>query len=229
MRLDAASSLAQEIYGFSMFHIDRPDGLAERAFRLSIALTEASEGHGGLHLLALSRGDDSAAIAYANWLLEERPEWPNSYAFAGHIHYFAGNDDEAIRYLEEAIRRNSNVGVQYTGRSATTPLAYLYLKQGREEEAAALLEHALSRADRRMYFGFEPWNSYYQYAGIALMRGNREEALRWLQTALIGGMPGPVLIERDPIYAELRGDPQFEEIVSRLRSRRDEIWYRLGL
>jgi hypothetical protein len=37
------------------------------------------------------------------------------------------------------------------------------------------------------------------------------------------------LIERDPIYAEIRGDPRFEEIVSRLRARRDEIRQRLGL
>jgi hypothetical protein len=119
--------------------------------------------------------------------------------------------------------------VQYTGRSASTPLAYLYRKQGRHDEAAAQLAHGESRADRRMYLGFEPWNSYYQFAGIALLRGDRDGALRWLQTALIGGMPGPVLIERDPIYAELRGDPQFEEIVRRLRSRRDEIQERLGL
>jgi tetratricopeptide (TPR) repeat protein len=228
IRLDSTSSLAQEVYGFSLFHIDRPD-LADDAFHISIAVDEASEGYGGLHLLALSRGDDAAAIAYADWLLEERPDWPASYAFAGHIHYFAGNDREAIRYLEEAVRRSPDVGVQYTGRSATTPLAYLYLKQGRGDEAGPLLEHALSRADRRMYFGFEPWNSYYQFAGLSLMRGNRAEALRWLQTALVGGMPGPVLIERDPIFTALRGDPQFEEIVGRLRARRDEIWRRLGL
>jgi tetratricopeptide (TPR) repeat protein len=228
LSLDSSSVLALEIYGFSLFHIDVPDP-AEPAFERAIALDEASEGFGGLHLLSLSRGNDEAAIAVAERILAERPEWPQAYAFAGHAHYFAGNDDEAARYLEEAIRRNPNAGVQYTGRSASTPLAYLYLKQGRHEEAAPLIEHAQARADRRMYFGFEPWNSYYQYAGIALLRGDRESALRWLQTALVGGMPGPVLIERDPIYAELHGDPRFEEIVRRLRTRRDEIQQRLGL
>jgi tetratricopeptide (TPR) repeat protein len=228
IRLDPMSGLGQEIYGFSLFHIERPDG-ADKAFAISIEVGEASEGYGGFHLLTLLRGDDAAAIAYGERLLAERPDWPWSFAFAGHAHYFAGNNEEATRLLEEAIRRNPDLGVQYTGRSATTPLAYLYLKQGRREEAAALLDHAQRRADRRLYFGFEPWNSYYQFAGIALMRGDRENALRWLQTALVGGMPGPVLIERDPIYAELRGDPRFEEIVERLRVRRDEIQQRLGL
>jgi tetratricopeptide (TPR) repeat protein len=226
--LDRTSSLAQEIYGFSLFHIDRPDG-ADAAFDISIAVDEETEGYGGHHLLSLSRGDLTAAIAYAERLVARRPDWAPAYAYAGHAHYFAGNDHQAIRYLEEAIRRNPNVGVQYTGRSATTPLAFLYLKQGRHEEAAPLLEHALGRADRRLYLGFEPWNSYYQFAGVSLMRGDQEAALRWLQTALIGGMPGPVLIERDPIYAELRDDPQFQEIVARLRARRDEIQRRVGL
>jgi tetratricopeptide (TPR) repeat protein len=228
LRVDPNSVLALEIYGFSLFHIDVLDP-APAAFEHALAEDSTSEGFGGLHLVSLSRGDHEAAVALAERILAEHPEWPQAYAFYGHAHYFAGNDDEAIRYLEEARRRNPNVGVQYTGRSASTPLAYLYLKQGRHDEAAAQLAHAESRADRRMYFGFEPWNSYYQFAGIALLRGDRDGALRWLQTALIGGMPGPVLIERDPIYAELRSDPQFEEIVRRLRSRRDEIQERLGL
>jgi tetratricopeptide (TPR) repeat protein len=228
IQLDPAQGLGQEIVGFSLFQIGRADG-ADEAFTNSIAVEAGSEGYGGLHLLTLLRGDDAAAIAFGDRLIAERPDWPSSYAFAGHAHYFAGNDEEAIRLLEEAIRRNPDLGVQYTGRSATTPLAYLYLKQGRSEEAAQLLEHAERVADRRLYFGFEPWNSYYQYAGIALMRGERESAVRWLQTALIGGMPGPALIQRDPIYAELQGEPRFEEIVERLRARRDEIQQRLGL
>jgi tetratricopeptide (TPR) repeat protein len=228
LRVDANSVLALEIYGFSLFHIDVLDP-APAVFERALAVDSTSEGHGGLHLVSLARGNYEAAVALAEHILAEHPEWPQTYAFLGHAHYFAGNDDEAIGYLEEARRRNPDVGVQYTGRSASTPLAYLYLKQGRHDEAAAQLAHAISRADRRMYFGFEPWNSYYQFAGIALLRGDRDGALRWLQTALIGGMPGPVLIERDPIYAELRGDPQFEEIVHRLRSRRDEIQERLGL
>jgi tetratricopeptide (TPR) repeat protein len=228
LRVDPNSVLALEIYGFSLFHIDVLDP-APAAFGRALAVDSTSEGYGGLHLVSLSRGDYEAAVALAERILAEHPEWPQAYAFYGHAHYFAGNEDEAIRYLEEARRRNPNVGVQYTGRSASTPLAYLYSKQGRHDEAAAQLAHAEFRADRRMYFGFEPWNSYYQFAGIALLRGDRDGALRWLQTALIGGMPGPVLIEHDPIYAELRGDQQFEEIVRRLRSRRDEIQERLGL
>jgi tetratricopeptide (TPR) repeat protein len=228
LSVDPNSVLALEIYGFSLFHIDVLDP-AWDVFERVIVLDESAEGHGGLHLLSLSTGAEQIILAMADRILSERPEWAQAYAFAGHAHYFAGNDSAAIHYLEEAIRRAPDVGVQYTGRSASTPLAYLYLKHSRREEAIPLIEHAHARADRRMYFGFEPWNSYYQYAGIALMRGDRDSALRWLQTAFVGGMPGPILIERDPIYAEIRGDPRFEEIVSRLRARRDEIRQRLGL
>ena len=54
-------------------------------------------------------------------------------------------------------------------------------------------------------------------------------ALRWFRTAFLGGMPGPVLVESDPIFTELREDPEFQEIVESLRARRDEIRRRLGL
>jgi tetratricopeptide (TPR) repeat protein len=229
LAIDPDSVLALEVYGFSLFHLEVNGPDVDAVFEHALAVDAASEGFGGLHLLSLSRADDEAAIAVAERILAERPEWPSAHAFAGHAHYFAGNDEAAIAHLEEAIRLDPDVGVQYTGRAASNPLAYLYLKRGRADEAAGLIEHAEARADRRMYFGFEPWNSYYQYAGIALLRGNRDDALRWLQTALIGGMPGPVLLARDPIYAALRGDARFEEILSRLQARRDEIRRRLGL
>jgi hypothetical protein len=63
-------------------------------------------------------------------------------------------------------------------------------------------------------------------------RGNAQgaaSALRWFRTAFLGGMPGPVLAESDPVFTELREDPELQEIVECLRARRDEIRRRLGL
>ena len=45
-------------------------------------------------------------------MLAQDPAWAIAHAFTGHAHYFAGKDDAAIRYLEEAIRLNPNIGVQ---------------------------------------------------------------------------------------------------------------------
>jgi hypothetical protein len=42
-------------------------------------------------------------------------------------------------------------------------------------------------------------------------------------------MPGPVLIEREPLLADLRGDPEFIEIVRRLEWRAAEQRRRLGV
>jgi tetratricopeptide (TPR) repeat protein len=226
--IDSTATIALNVYGFSMFHIDRPD-LARGAFERSIAVDGALQGSGALHLVMLAEGNDDAAIAFVESVLAQRPDNPHAYAFVGHAHHFAGNDAEAIRYFEAARHRHPDAGVGYTGRAASLLLASLYIQHGRQEDAEPLIAHALSRADRRLYFGFEPWNSYYQYASIALMQGDREGALRWLQTALVGGMPGPVLIERDPVFADLRGDPGFQEIVERLRARRDAIHQRLDL
>jgi hypothetical protein len=91
-----------------------------------------------------------------------------------------------------------------------------------------LLARAYAHADGMMARGQEPWNAFYQYAALALLEGYRERALRWLRTAHDAGMPGPVLAERDPLLADLREDPEFEEIVQRLRWRAAEMRRRLG-
>jgi len=41
-------------------------------------------------------------------------------------------------------------------------------------------------------------------------------------------MPGPVLIETDPLFDDLRGDTAFEEILMRLRWRVRELQARLN-
>jgi tetratricopeptide (TPR) repeat protein len=186
-RIDATATIALNVYGFSMLHIDRPD-LARGAFERSIAVDGALQGFGGLHLVTLLEGNDDAAIAFVEGVLVQWPDNPHAHAFVGHAHHFAGNDAEAIRYFEAARRRHPDAGVQYTGRAASLLLASLYIQHGRQEEAEPLIAHALSRADRRLYFGFEPWNSYYQYASIALMQGDRAPGSGLVPAD--GGAPG---------------------------------------
>ncbi len=182
-------------------------------------------------MIRLSKRDFAGAIAYTDSVRQIVPEkaWAWAWARLREAHFFAGHESEAARAFEEALARDSSSTNIYTWKATALPLAYLYLKEGRAEEAVPLIERSYRHADDLMRRGQEPWNAYYQYAALALMKGNRAEALRWLRAAHTAGMPGRVFLESDPLLSDLKGDSAFEEIVHRLRWREEEKQRRLGL
>ncbi len=226
--LDPQSTTARNLLGFSYIHIGRAD-LAQRPFDESIALALSEHSVGGQLMIRISRRDFDGAIAYTESVRQREPEAGWSWARLGEAYFFAGRDEEAVHAFEEALARDPSSENQYTWKATALPLAYLYLKAGRAEEAAPLLERSYQHADRFWQRGQEPWNAHYQYAALALTEGRRAEALRWLRTAHTVGMPGRVFIEYDPLLSALHGDPGFDEIVRKLRGREEEIQRRLGL
>jgi len=218
----------RNLLGFSHFHIGRPD-LAERHFEASMALRMTAFSAGGLLVVRLARGDYRGAIAFADSVRQRAPEAAYPWAGLGEAHFFAGNDAEALHAFEQALARDSLSTNIYTWKATALPLAQLYAAQGRTGEAARMRALSYEHSDRMMRRGQEPWNAYYHYAALALLEGYRERALRWLRAAHAAGMPGPVLLETDPLFAELREDDTFQEIAARLRWREGEMQRRLGL
>jgi tetratricopeptide (TPR) repeat protein len=166
-------------------------------------------------------------LTHRYWRADTLSAW--TWARLGEAYLFAGNHAEAARLFAGALARDSASKNSYTWRSTALPLAFLYRNTGREDEIPLLIARSYAHADSLIARGQEPWSAYYQHAALALIEDDREGALRWLRAAYEAGMPGPVLIETDPLLAELRGDPKFEETVERLRSRVVEIRIRLGL
>jgi tetratricopeptide (TPR) repeat protein len=209
---------ARNLAGFVYFHLDLPE-LAEEQFRASDALGRTGFTVGGMLLTQVARGDLAGAIATAEaaWREDRTPAW--TWARLGEAHLFAGNGQEAARLFAEALQRDSASTNNYTWRSTALPLALLRRQAGMESEVPQLIARAYRHADGLMRRGQEPWNSYYQYAALALLQGDRQQAIRWLRTAHQAGMPGPILIESDPLLADLRDEPEFQEIVQRLRWR----------
>ena len=63
--------------------------------------------------------------------------------------------------------------------------------------------------------------TYYCLACVSAVDGHRDRALRELRESLDAGFENPVIFD-DPDLASLRGDPQFEAMVSEVRSRQPE-------
>ncbi|GBD32118.1 hypothetical protein HRbin33_01082 [bacterium HR33] len=215
------------LYGFSYFHLGLPD-LAVQPFEEALALSRDTYTLGGQLALYMIRGDYAGAIAYLDSIWRLEPEAAYTWARLGEAHFMAGNADEAERYLKGALERDPTVTCLYTWKSVALPLAYLYVKSGRAQQAEPLIAHAYAHADQLLNIGQEPWNAYYQYAALALLEGDRGGAIRWLRATHLAGMPAPVLIREDPLLRDLHGDPEFEEIVQRLEWRGAELRRRLG-
>jgi tetratricopeptide (TPR) repeat protein len=218
---------ARNLAGFAYFHLGLPE-LAEEQFRASDALGRTGFTIGGLLLTQVARGDFAGAIttAEAAWREDGTPAW--TWARLGEANLFAGNHEEAARLFAEALQRDSASTNNYTWRSTALPLALLRRRAGKEAEVTQLIARGYAHADALMRRGQEPWNSYYQYAALALLEGDRQQAIRWLRTAHQAGMPGPILIESDPLLEDLRNDVEFQEIVQRLRWRETEMRERLA-
>jgi tetratricopeptide (TPR) repeat protein len=223
---DPRSRHARNLLGFSYFHLGLPE-LAVRPFEEATALQRDQFNLGGQLMIRLMRGDHADAIAYTDsvWRLDPEPAY--TWARLGEAHFMAGNAAEAERFYSGALARDSASTNLYTWKSTALPLAYLYVKSGRTAEAGPLIARSYAHAEQLLRIGQEPWNAYYQFAALALLRGDRAGAIRWLRATHLAGMPGPVLIERDPLLADLRGDPEFTEIVRRLEWRAAEQRRRL--
>jgi hypothetical protein len=60
---------------------------------------------------------------------------------------------------------------------------------------------------------------FYNLAGIATVRDQREEALRYLERAVEAGWNSPAVARRDPALAPLRQEPRFQAAVQRMDER----------
>lgn len=222
------NTMARDLAATAYFHLGHADQ-AELQFRRSLALRPSTYNAGGLLLTRLLKREYPAAIAISAESLRADTTSARGWAQLGEAYFFAGNHGEAERVLAGALLRDSSTTNSYTSKSAALPLAFLYRRGEREEEAAQLMARSYARADSLLRRGQEPWNAHYQYAALALIEGDRGKALRWLRSALEAGMPGPLLLETDPLLADLRGDAQFEDVLQRLRWRENELRRRLGL
>jgi len=65
--------------------------------------------------------------------------------------------------------------------------------------------------------------SYHQAAAFALA-GGADDALRWLEHAVdLGWINYPLLAEKDPFLANIRGDERFKKLMERVKKEWDEF------
>ena len=61
-----------------------------------------------------------------------------------------------------------------------------------------------------------------QVAGLYAVLGEKEKAVKWLDRAVRNGDERAEWFQRDPLLANLRGHPRFQQILDSIRFRRQE-------
>lgn len=235
LAIDPDLAAAHAALGHIMVQYDRDwDGAAReyaRAKQLdpSIALTY----HRRSILYAL-QGDTERALAESARARELEPLWLGPRAFTGHIYYYAGRYDEAIRILEQVLalddRVNSARGFLIRSLIAKGDYAraldeidkHPLQAQGSNAFRAQALALAGQRAavraelDRVLALSKERYVAAYDIAMIYVVLGDKENAFQWLERAIEDRSTPIGFLARDPALSSLHDDPRFAVLVKRL-------------
>ena len=231
LELDPTSAVGSAIIG-SIYGALGDARQAERWLKRSLELQpDLAQGHHTLIDLYLHERRDEEALRQARNAMTLLPKDSLVLFTAAFSELVTGNLPRARQLFEQVLPsfRGVRQGVRNAGAGAETYLAYLLLRTGRRGEAEALLEESLATDRRAGDEGNQDWSVPYDTACVHALRGEKDEAFRWLDKAVEAGWRGWPLGTRSPLLDSLRSDPRFQRIEARLQDLIAEMRRRAGL
>ena len=205
---------------------------AEHWLKRSLEL-QPELGQGNAHLIYfyLRQRRDEEALQQTRTAVTFVPDDPVVLNAAAIAELTTGNLPRARQLFERVLAsfRAVRQGVRNAGSGAETNLAYLLLRTGRRGEAEALLEESLATDRQAADEGNQDWSVPYDTACVHALRGEKDEAFRWLDKAVEAGWRGWPLGTRNPLLDSLRSDPRFRRIEARLEELVSQMRRRAGL
>ena len=132
-----------------------------------------------------------------------------------------GNYIQAIDDLTDAAGGTSGIAnTVYDGITTLKYLALAYRKQGREDEADALLNQSLDLAKRALEQGWATPTIHYRIAQVYALLGQSDECIAQLRQAVDKGWRLSGSLERDPLWSTMQDDVRFQAIITEVN---DEI------
>lgn len=240
LEIDESSAEAHSSMAFIKFRWDWNRTETEREFQTAIKLKPAyAPAHQwySSYLVAVERFDEAIAEAKRTEELE-----PLSFVASSHlgwIYYLSGKNDEAIeqcrkileldpssfparRYLGLAYEAKGmhaeaiaefQTGVKLSGSPLMLALlGHAYAVAGKKAEALQVLKDLEQLQEQR-------YVSPYTVAAIHAGLGDQEQAFKWLDTAVETRDIWLMNLKVDPVFAKLRNERRFTDILARIRLR----------
>jgi len=240
LEIDESSAEAHTSMAFIKFRWDWDRTATDREFQEAIKLKPAyAPAHQwySSYLVAVERFDEAIAEAKRTEELE-----PLSFVASSHlgwIYYLSGQNDKAIKQCKKILELDPSsfparryLGLAYEAKGMYTEaiaefqtgvklsgsplmlalLGHAYAVSGKTAEAKQVLNDLQQLQGQR-------YVSPYTVAAIHAGLGDQEQAFKWLETAVEERDIWLMNLKVDPVFAKLRAQRQFTDILARLRLR----------
>ncbi|MGW8315861.1 MAG: TPR end-of-group domain-containing protein [Bacteroidales bacterium] len=168
-------------------------------------------------------GNYTVSIEYCQKALSIDPNYAPALDRMAYDYMFMGEYDQSYRYYTDLVKSRS--GSELPDINDIHRVAYAYWKAGLKDEADSLFNLQEQYCLRMIELGrghASGGAAYYDLAGVYAFRGEKElamENLRIFSEKLIAGVWIVTLINDDPLFDTLRGDPEFQQIVSSIEAK----------
>jgi len=138
--------------------------------------------------------------------------------FGADVLLFYG-DPQGARVTFERAARDAPHALRVTtvsARTASTSLGYLLYEVGERERAESLFDASLQASHAAIERGSGWFSRNVDVAAIHAFRGNADSALVWLERAYEAGYRTSRILAQDPMFASVRADPRFSQLLGRM-------------
>jgi serine/threonine-protein kinase len=147
-------------------------------------------------------GDNEHALQQYRRTLELDPTFRSVHVWIARAYIAQGKYSNAVDELRDQP--------DFQGGHSSAVLAYAYAKAGQRDRAQAILEELEARAKRE-----NVWPMYIALTQMAL--GNREAALKLIESEYDRRSAQMAYIGVDPLFSEFRGEPRFRRILDKMK------------
>ena len=201
------SELAWDMLGYMCHYAGLIDA-AEQAYRRSMELNPTTVRIYWMHSrMMLYQGRVEEAERELKQALATHPDQFKALAYLGEFLYYGGKLDEA----ERVFSRSQELGKDSGDAAPANLSAFLYASRGERQ-----------KIDPKV-FAYRPdevvdGDLAYWVAGTHALLGEKAQALLWFQKAIDLGNHNYPWFRRDKNFASLRGDPDYQRLVSVVES-----------
>jgi hypothetical protein len=163
------------------------------------------------------RGNEAAALSRTRKMAEVHPAFEEGLMALAELSFLNGTAD-AETQIGRVFRNTPGLTTSPLLKPEThrTTYAYMLMKRGQRAQAAELLAESSKEAHAALADGNEGQRVPIEIAAVHAVKGESVQALEWLERGLTTGYKDYSTLGRHPIFADLRREPRFQNLLQKM-------------